>query len=104
MYVTVFDLNDSCRTSIYIPKVFSPNGDGVNDELFVSFSSEILTEIIFIVYNRWGGVEFATEDPYFRWDGRNNGKTANPGVYVYMLEVACGDQPLVISGDITIIH
>ncbi len=59
---------------IYVPKGFSPNGDGTNDRLY-----PILVGIrelhYFRVYNRWGNLVFETKsgNPATGWNGTING-------------------------------
>ena len=94
---------------IYIPNVFSPNGDGIND-LFMIYDGdyEIQEVRYFNIFNRWGevvfeGRNFQPEDPDFAWDGRFNGEILNPGVYVYVAEVEFIDGIRIIyQGDVTI--
>ena len=91
VYVTVIDPSDpdTCSGIFYLPNVFSPNGDGVNEMLFISFADENVQPIKFQLFNRWGGVIFETEDPYFQWDGMVDGRRAEAGVYVFMLDYGC---------------
>jgi gliding motility-associated-like protein len=72
------------ETSITIPNVFSPNGDGVNDGFFIkSTGMESLTCDIF---NRWGQLVYRISSPGQRWDGTlNNGSLATDGTYFYIL-------------------
>ncbi len=77
---------------VYIPNVFSPNGDGVNDE-FTIFSKNIIQNIDQLtIYHRWGGqifkqTDFLPNDLSVGWDGKINGKNAQPGVYIYIARV-----------------
>ncbi len=77
--------------SIYVPTGFTPNNDGVNDLLLVHGESGT-TVTLFRVYDRWGELvfetgDFETNDPTVGWDGNFKGKTMNPGVYVWYVEV-----------------
>jgi len=70
---------------VSVPSAFSPNGDGVND--FFHIGTNLITDIDFKVYNRWGELVFQTQNPDFKWDGFNqNGKRIAEGVYVYLLD------------------
>lgn len=51
-----------------LPNVFSPNNDGQND-LFVPFPWRGVERVDLKVFNRWGMVVFATEDPAVNWNG-----------------------------------
>lgn len=71
-------------TTVIIPNVFSPNGDGINDGFFIkSTGVESLTCDIF---NRWGQLVYKLSSPNQRWDGvLNNGNSAADGTYFYIL-------------------
>ncbi|WP_020567287.1 M43 family zinc metalloprotease [Neolewinella persica] len=77
----------------YLPNVFSPNGDGVNDE-FRLFPGPGVEQILrFSIFDRWGGRAYHAEelsptDALAAWDGRSpNGQLPSIGVYVYLIEV-----------------
>lgn len=71
--------------SLYIPSAFTPNGDGKNDILIGS--SHGIEEAEFLIFDRWGGMVFKTNDPKsLAWDGRtSDGKPAPQGAYVYLI-------------------
>jgi gliding motility-associated-like protein len=73
------------NNDIQAPNVFSPDGDGVNDE-FEVFYSPSLTGIIYKIFNRWGEKLFETSTIGEFWDGTFHGALQNPGVYVYWVE------------------
>ena len=81
---TVF-VQDICPTEIYLPNVFSPNFDGINDE-FKVYGTDII-EIHLQVIDRWGGLAFETKNPEQAWDGKIGDRSAEPGVYVWKLEI-----------------
>lgn len=85
----IFDLqvtdNNGCQwklsethtiTSQLFPTIFTPNGDGVNDVLLPDYAIR--------VFDRQGNMVFHGESG---WDGTINGKPANQGVYLYVVEV-----------------
>ncbi len=74
---------------IYVPNAFTPNGDGENDLLFVR--GQNIAAMKFSVYDRWGELVFETTDQSRGWDGTYKGRLASPAVFVYHLEVDCGD-------------
>lgn len=95
---------------IFIPNVFSPNGDGLNDT-FTVFSGEDVREILsFRVFDRWGGLVYETADLNANefqngWDGTRKGKLAGPGAYVYQLKVTFQDgKERDIAGTVTLIR
>ena len=98
--------------NVYIPNIFSPNGDGRNDELRV-FACNGVVEVRYAqVYDRWGGLVWETRNvspdclsgsPM--WDGKVRGKEAPAGVYVYVVQVAFLDGvTLLYRGDTALIR
>lgn len=67
---------------IYLPTAFSPNGDGEND----TFGPSTYCPFNFsmMLYNKWGGLVFSTQEVNNRWDGTYNGKPAPLGKYTYV--------------------
>jgi gliding motility-associated-like protein len=73
-------------TRLFIPNVFTPNNDGLND-IFKIESSGI--EYGFKIWDRWGKLVFNNEGDENRfWNGNlfNTGKPCAEGVYMYVLE------------------
>ena len=99
------------QRDVYIPNVFSPNGDGRNDE-FKIFTGLGVVSINYIrIYDRWGNL-IHQEGPVLpsptgagSWDGFTHGKYVNPGVYVYVVEITFVDNntTLTYSGDVTLL-
>jgi len=71
--------------NIYVPKVFTPNGDGMNDVLKPILVG-ISTFHYFSVYNRWGNLIFTTQDPNYGWDGRFKGVPQPVETYLWIAE------------------
>ena len=44
------------------------------------------------IFNRWGNRVYTTNDITAGWDGLLNGRSANPGVYVYSITVNYSDD------------
>ena len=83
---------------IFIPEGFSPNGDGVNDLFLIDLQDKTLT-INLQIYNRWGGLVYASEDYQNNWDGTANqgvnptGRTSLPdGTYFYLVRLSNGKE------------
>jgi len=74
---------------IDVPNVFTPNGDGANDEFRVAYKSILTFEAW--VYNRWGRLVFHWTDPQKGWDGNINGKKATVGPYYYVIKALGSD-------------
>jgi gliding motility-associated-like protein len=88
---------------IFVPNAFSPDADGLNDEVFVR--GRFIESLFFQIYNRWGELVFETRDQQRGWDGTHRGELATPDVYVYYLEAFCIDgQRFEKKGNITLIR
>lgn len=81
---TPFALSSEVGASVFVPNVFSPNGDGFNDVLRIRGKG--IEELQFIVFNRWGEKVFETSDVNSGWDGTYNGEPMNLSVFVYVLK------------------
>ena len=118
---TVIDVN-GCRAEdelliqvtkdrlIFIPNVFSPNGDGRNDQ-FMIYGAEGVEQVnTFQIYDRWGALvfqaqDFRPNDPEYAWDGYHKGQVLNPAVFVFYAEVLFTDGRIeLFKGDITIMR
>jgi len=74
---------------VYVPNIFSPNGDGNNDVLYVR--SLHIKELKFSVYNRWGEKVFESQNKNEGWDGNYKGQPCSPDVYVYHVAIVFED-------------
>ena len=72
---------------ITIPNVFTPNGDGDNDELLVRGPAN--TVLSMRIFNRWGQMVAELGGQVLRWTGRDTatGERAPDGVYYYVIEL-----------------
>jgi gliding motility-associated-like protein len=118
--VFVVNLNNGCgdtssvtvrvnrRQTLFVPNVFTPNGDGVNDIFTVYAGGDVRTIKRFLVFDRWGELvheasDFAPGSVDGGWDGTFKGKKMNPGVFVYYVEAETIDgQTTVRKGDVTL--
>ncbi len=103
--VEVYFIEYVCRDPyIFVPKAFTPNGDGNND--FFRVRGADITEIYFIVYTRWGEEVYRTEDPdHVGWDGTFRGKPLAPDAYGWYLRVRCGNgQWFENKGNVTLLR
>ncbi len=95
---------------VFVPNAFSPNNDGINDELTVFAGPQVAKINSFKVFNRWGGLmyeyyNFSPNDLQFGWDGKFNGKLMDSGVYVWLAEVEFLDGQIeVFKGGATLMR
>ena len=81
---------------VYIPNAFTPNGDGINDIYTIMGSHDLVSILNFRVFNRWGNLiyhanELPPNNPLEGWDGRQKGRAAPEGVYVFTAELLYDD-------------
>ena len=120
--VTVVDENGCTATddimvsidltrNVYLPNIFSPNGDNTNDYFQLGIGSGV-TQVNFLkIYDRWGNLVFHDE-AYMPndvlhpgWDGRFGNSDVVPGVYVFIAEVVFLDNAVIrYKGDVTIVR
>jgi gliding motility-associated-like protein len=88
--------------NLFIPNIFSPNGDGQNDKLYVRGRN--ISSLHLIIYNRWGRRVFETSEIEIGWDGKHKGKFVEPGVYGYVLKAVVNNRHIKRGGSITVVH
>jgi gliding motility-associated-like protein len=71
--------------NVFIPNVFSPNENNMDDELCI-FGWECLNDVVFRIYNRWGELIFETTDPSICWDGKFREECVSSGAFAYTFE------------------
>ncbi|HJW29584.1 MAG TPA: gliding motility-associated C-terminal domain-containing protein, partial [Saprospiraceae bacterium] len=104
-------ISDTCNVAIafYIPNVFSPDGDGINDvfSIFPSAGTDV-THLACSVFDRWGNLVFSSSSYPFEWPGDFNGQKLDPGVYAYRVIITYMDhsteRQVTRSGDITLVR
>ncbi|MBP6679656.1 MAG: gliding motility-associated C-terminal domain-containing protein, partial [Saprospiraceae bacterium] len=97
------------NNEIFIPNVFSPNGDNVNDVFTIYSGSDlVIANSKGTIYDRWGNLVYSSNALPFTWDGFFNGDIMMPGVYAYVITVSYmvnGQEfEKVFSGDVTLIR
>jgi gliding motility-associated-like protein len=96
-------------SNVFIPNTFSPNGDGVN-EVFYPRGTGLFRIKSARIFNRWGEVVFQNNnmlanDASGGWDGTYKGQKLASDVYVYMIEIICDNNSVLLyKGDIALIR
>ncbi len=75
----------STQNSVFIPNVFSPNGDSRNDELIIYFAQDPIYYKL-IVFDRWGNLVFKSSNLFNRWQGMYKNKSVPIGTYIAIVE------------------
>jgi gliding motility-associated-like protein len=82
--------NDSINilpcASFFIPNVFTPNNDGLND-IFKPIITGSVMQYQLKIYNQWGQLVFQTNDTTEGWNGKVNGKLQEDGVFVWVCSI-----------------
>ena len=72
------------ESTILLPNIFTPNGDGKND--FLSIKIGEVTEFSVVILNQANKVIYTSSNPNFSWDGlTTNGEISPAGTYVYYI-------------------
>ncbi len=74
---------DTCN--FVMPNAFSPNGDGINDQLLLESQCDF-ESFQLIISDRWGERVFETSNSAILWDGTFKGQVCSQGIYVYDLQ------------------
>ena len=99
------------RRSVFIPNAFRPDQLSANQDFRFFSGSGVIAIREGRIFNRWGDLVSSVQnlgpDPggVVIWDGRFKGSSAEPGVYVYMIDVEFSDGVrLIYKGDVTLIR
>jgi gliding motility-associated-like protein len=100
-----------CLKKVYIPNVFSPNGDNENDKFHPYALEDCVRQVrSMVIFDRWGGIvfqkyNFPINSKEEGWDGQFKGEKLPPDVFVYFVEVEFPDGKTVFyKGDVTLIR
>jgi gliding motility-associated-like protein len=93
------------ESEIFLPNVFSPNNDGIND-FYEPIKLKGIAEIEIEILNRWGNIVYKSSDIDFIWDGNDlRNDKCNDGVYFYKIVLTnfCGYE-VMKNGFISLIN
>lgn len=79
---TIHILQKDCETIFFIPNVFTPNNDGLND-VFKPIITGMISDYYFAIYNRFGQIIFSTNNPDNGWDGKFKSIFQDSGTFVW---------------------
>ncbi|HLP13945.1 MAG TPA: choice-of-anchor L domain-containing protein [Flavobacteriales bacterium] len=99
--VTVLDEN-----LIYVPNVFTPDGDGTNDIFIPSLRGVDEDGYEFYIFNRWGELIFFTTDKQTGWDGTHKAAKSKEDVYVWKIRApsSLNDDVHELNGHVTLVR
>lgn len=92
--------------SVDVPRAFTPNGDGINDILYVDgWGVHLIDQFEFTIFNRWGQMIFKTNNINEGWDGMYKGKLQGVDTYTYNIRVTYQDGNVMTkSGAFTLLQ
>jgi gliding motility-associated-like protein len=96
---------DNCG-NIVLPKAFSPNNDGINDEFKpLAHYPDCFTEILFRIYDRWGNLIFESTDINKGWDGTYKAVAQPNDAYIYTLDAKnYFGRKIIFNGNVTLVR
>ena len=71
---------------VYIPNAITPNDDGRNDVLNLSFKEDNLHSFEFYIFDRWGKLVFESHRSNFTWEATDRGELVAEGAYVWRMQ------------------
>jgi gliding motility-associated-like protein len=94
---------------VFVPNVFSPDGDGNNDRFKIYTDNSAESIETFKIFNRWGALLYEENKVAPKlmkgWDGRFKGRDVNPGVFIYFMELKYIDGRVeMVKGDVTLLR
>ncbi len=88
-----FDVRIGLNTDIFIPNIFTPNGDNINESFFIRNLPADGSGTTMTIANRWGKVVFTSSNYYYTtqsdnslWDAAGD----TEGIYFYSLSISGG--------------
>ena len=94
---------DNCDCYVYVPNVFTPDNNTINDVFHPIYECDFLKYEL-LIFNRWGMLLFESLDPTMSWNGMYRGSVVPTGVYVYSLKYSSViNNPKQIYGHVTVL-
>ena len=94
----------------YVPNIFSPNHDGINDYFGPTTSDAIQSILRLAIYDRWGALMYevnniGSQEEERMWDGTYRGQPVSPGVYVYMIKLKLvSGKEILLKGSVSVVN
>lgn len=86
---------------VFIPNIFSPNDDGINDLFIISGKDNLIDQTTIVIYDRWGNQLWNGPE----WNGTCNGKEVHTGTYIYQATLKMSDGiERIFSGSVTLVR
>ncbi len=104
--ITVIDPDSLDCEQVFLPKAFTPNGNGPSaNEMFGVSNPYAIKEFLSLeILDQWGGKMFSTSSVFERWDGSLGGSPVSPGVYLYRVRLKCKGEEKIKTGSFTLMR
>ena len=90
-------------TDIFIPNAFAPEGNPINQILYVRGKG--IKNLEFVVYDRWGEKVFESDNITHGWDGNFKGAKLSTAVFIYYVKATYyNGNEIERKGDVTLIR
>ncbi|MGI4020160.1 MAG: PKD domain-containing protein [Janthinobacterium lividum] len=89
--------------TVFIPNMFTPNSDGINDDFGVKITN--LRDYRIQIFNRYGQQLYEAKDILKRWNGLYNGNPVPVGTYYYVITgITLNEDTLKEGGYVTVLR
>lgn len=96
--IELFEKPFFCNCKLYLPDIFSPNQDQLNDT-WSPLSVCELEEYELLIFNRWGSLVFRSENIRESWTGQQKEQNQPNGLYVYRVRYRFKGQEDAVQQD-----
>ncbi|MBK8449261.1 MAG: gliding motility-associated C-terminal domain-containing protein [Saprospiraceae bacterium] len=92
------------QTDIFVPNVFSPNGDNINDLFIPIMNCDQLNYYNLQIFDRWGNLLFESQNKENGWNGKFEEISMPPGVYPFVIQYQLhNEEKKIKAGELTLI-
>ncbi len=98
--------NINVAKNLYVPNIFSPNGDGQNDTFTIFPKFGLIQSLTYQLFDRWGNLVFASQ-PMDNYDNLDywTGEDSPAAVYYCAIKVTLSDGTIEHFGtDVTLVY
>ena len=90
------------NTDLFIPRAFTPDGDGLNDSFSVKGTN--ITKYHIEIFDDSKTPVYISDDLNHGWDGRYKGKAVPAGNYLWVIEYTKNDTKNKLTGYVELIR
>ena len=91
-------------SNMFLPNVFTPDDDHLNDIFIPIGHFDHLTEYKMAIWNKWGQHIYESDNVNIGWDGTINGEPCQNDAYVYFIEFKVYDKNMFRLGQVVLIR